>query len=74
MPTKASDRVRSRLSIVASVIQQCTYAPTHANLLERLRQLGVKTSKGTLVNDLNALGFTSAASAYQFRHGERSTQ
>lgn len=58
-------RANERIAAVARLIRDNGgRVPTHAQLLEELRRLGLKTSKGTVMNDLFALGLSHATSAY----------
>lgn len=67
-PNKATHRVNSRLQVLADLIrQEGGRLPTHRAFLERLRVLGVKTSKGTVGNDLAELGLSGVQ-----RRGRRS--
>jgi hypothetical protein len=66
--TAASVRVQARIAIVAQVIREHGgRIPSQFELLRALRQRGVKTSKGTVMNDLFALGICNAPSAYPRR-------
>lgn len=68
-PTKATLRVRARLAAVQSIIHECRgLVPLHREILDRLHKLGVKSSKGTVMNDLHTLGYNDATSAYILRH------
>lgn len=67
-PTAATVRVQARIAIVAQIIREnAGRIPSQFELLRVLRQRGVKTSKGTVMNDLFALGVNDAPSAYPRR-------
>ena len=58
-------RAQERIAAVAGIIRaNGGRIPTHLELLRSLQRLGIKTSKGTVMNDLFALGLSHAAPAY----------
>jgi hypothetical protein len=64
-PSKAALRVQARIAIVAEIIRENRGSiPTHLQILNELRRRGVKSSKGSVMNDLFALGLSDAPTAY----------
>src|SRR6185437_16023533 len=65
-PHAAAVRVQARQALVAQLIRENDgRVPTHLHLLNELRRKGVRTSKGTVMNDLYALGLSDAPTAYR---------
>ena len=62
--TRATLRAQARIAIVAQIIREHGSVPTHLGILNELRCRGVKSSKGTVLNDLAALGLSEAPTAY----------
>ena len=68
-PARTTLKARDRLAAVSEVIRlNGGTVPTHRELLRRLRQAGVATSKGTILNDLVTLGYSNAKSARIPKH------
>ena len=64
-PSKAALRVQARIALVAQIIRENGGSvPTHLQLMNELHRRGEKTSKGTVMNDLFALGLSDARTAY----------
>ena len=61
---KANARIQSRRAVMQQIIAELGGVPTHFDLLNELAERGVKSSKGTVMNDLFALGLSDAATAY----------
>jgi len=61
---KAMLRMNTRRAAIEQIIAEAGSVPTHFQLLNQLRERNIKSSKGSVLNDLIALGISNARKAY----------